>query len=439
MSLVISFMTGPTAEAIASALMHFLWQGAMLAAAAWIAMRWLTSSASARYSIGIVTLAAMLAMPVATFVLADATPAAAPAAATTAINAAAAPASVPPAGFTTPARVLPFVTLVWIAGVIVLSVRLTGGWIVARRLAFRTVRDVDADLACLAARVADRLGVRRFVRLVESSMVAVPVVVGWLKPVVIVPAAALSGLTMVQLEALFAHELAHIRRHDYLVNLFQSVVETLLFYHPAVWWMSAQVREEREHCCDDLAVSVCDRVVYVDALTTLAAMDAHPRLALAATDGSLVRRVRRLLDGPADGTPSGGWLTIVVGAALAAILMSSDLALSREPAADQQAAAPAHPATTPAPSTSPAVALPLEMRTAVTEPVAETQVRPDSDMKRLPFASISTRRACGWPPPRPRWSVLRLSAVSSKPDGFTTNSKRRPKPSTPRSRHLPTR
>jgi beta-lactamase regulating signal transducer with metallopeptidase domain len=236
MSLLIAFMTGPTAEAIASALMHFLWQGAVLAAAAWIAMRRLTSSASARYVIGIVTLGAMLAMPVATFFLADARHGADPVAASTAIISAAVSASAPTTDLTTQARVLPFVTLAWIAGVIVLSVRLTGGWIVARRLTFRTVRDVDADIAHLAARVADRLGVRQFVRLAESSVVAVPVVVGWLKPVVIVPAAALSGLTMAQVEALFAHELAHIRRHDYVVNLLQSVVETLLFYHPAVWW-----------------------------------------------------------------------------------------------------------------------------------------------------------------------------------------------------------
>ncbi len=112
----------------------------------------------------------------------------------------------------------------------------------------------------------------RVVRVFESSAVAVPVMVGWIKPVVLLPAAALSGLTPTQVEALIAHELAHVRRHDYIVNLLQSVVETLLFYHPAVWWVSARVRAEREHCCDDLAVGVCDRLVYVTALADLAAM-----------------------------------------------------------------------------------------------------------------------------------------------------------------------
>jgi hypothetical protein len=95
-----------------------------------------------------------------------------------------------------------------------------------------------------------------------------------------------------------AHELAHIRRHDYLVNLLQSFVETLLFYHPAVWWVSSEVRAEREHCCDDLAVEVCgDRVVYVTALAELTSIERRA-FALAATDGSLVARVRRILGRP---------------------------------------------------------------------------------------------------------------------------------------------
>ena len=80
-------------------------------------------------------------------------------------------------------------------------------------------------------------------------------VVGWLRPVILLPASALTGLAPSQLEAVIAHELAHIRRHDYLVNLFQTTVETLLFYHPASWWISRQIRAEREHCCDDVAVS----------------------------------------------------------------------------------------------------------------------------------------------------------------------------------------
>ena len=148
-----------------------------------------------------------------------------------------------------------------------------------------------------AARViAERLRIRRAVAILESRAVVVPTLVGWVKPVVLLPAAALAGLSPEQLQAILAHELAHVRRHDYLVNLLQSMVETLLFYHPATWWVSAQVRAEREHCCDDLAVEVCgDRLVYVSALAELTTLAGHRGFALAATDGSLLGRVRRIL------------------------------------------------------------------------------------------------------------------------------------------------
>jgi hypothetical protein len=151
---------------------------------------------------------------------------------------------------------------------------------------------------------------------------------GWIKPVVLLPTAALAGLSPTQLEALLAHELAHVRRHDYLVNVLQSVVETLLFYHPAVWWVSRQVRIDREHCADDLAVRVCDRLVDASALADLAALAPAPRLALAATDGSLLNRVRRILGlQPAPAASPGLWpivlVVLLVGAAVPVAIASA--------------------------------------------------------------------------------------------------------------------
>ena len=121
--------------------------------------------------------------------------------------------------------------------------------------------------------------------------------IGWLKPVILIPTSALAGLSPLQLEAILAHELAHIRRHDYLVNLLQTLVETLLFYHPAVWWVSKQIRIERENCCDDLAVSLCgDPILYAQALADLEHLrGAGTNLVLAANGGSLLHRVKRLL------------------------------------------------------------------------------------------------------------------------------------------------
>jgi beta-lactamase regulating signal transducer with metallopeptidase domain len=324
--------TSPFATALAWALVHFLWQGAAIALVAFAMMRLLRLTASARYQIGVAALAATLLAPMATTIwLMDRPPAPAAAgqidpgslpgnglAAATADRLTGAltnpaPSSTAPAQPRTPRAVLLAVLFAWLAGVTILSIRLVGGWLVTRRLVRRDISPVSHAIEVLAKRVAARLDVGRVVRVFESSAVTVPMMVGWVRPVVLMPVAALAGLTTMQIEALIAHELAHVRRLDYLVNLLQSAVETLLFYHPAVWWLSRQIRIEREHCCDDLAVEVCDRLEYVTALTTLASM-ATPRLALAATDGSLVRRVRRLLD---QGTPeqgaASGWIAAVLG------------------------------------------------------------------------------------------------------------------------------
>ena len=151
-------------------------------------------------------------------------------------------------------------------------------------------------------------------------------VIGYIRPVILMPVGLLAGLPARQVEAILLHELAHIRRHDYLVNLMQIVVEGLVFYHPAVWWISGVIRAERENCCDDLAVATQgDALAYAAALTALEQKRGAVRDAvLAATGGSLVKRVRRLLvqpEGPrAALTPvfSAAILTISVAAAMAA-------------------------------------------------------------------------------------------------------------------------
>jgi beta-lactamase regulating signal transducer with metallopeptidase domain len=315
------------AEALAWTLVHFVWQGAALALAAWIVSRSLRLGASGRYALGIATLALMLASPLVTFaVMAGAVDS--PAALSSAraemsldvqappvdpVHQSDAPTAAPmdepqPQAMT---RATSLLVGAWLLGVMVFSLRLVGGWVLARRLVTRAVRPVAPDIALVARRLAARLALDRLVRIVESPAVTVPVMVGWLKPVILLPAVAVTGLTPTQLEAVIAHELAHVRRHDYLVNLLQASVETLLFYHPAVWWVSKQVREEREHCCDDLAVGVCDRLVYVSALTDLAAMTL-PKPALAATGGSLLARVQRLLGSGDRAATGGAWVPALV-------------------------------------------------------------------------------------------------------------------------------
>lgn len=190
---------------------------------------------------------------------------------------------------------LPYLVAVWAAGVLLLSVRLLGGLWLLRKLKRRLNGPVSEALALSCRTLAQRLGVSRAVQLRESLSVRVPLVIGWLRPTILLPMSALSGLSAAQLELILAHELAHIRRHDYLVNLLQNLIETLLFYHPAVWWVSAKIREEREICCDDLAVRVCngDRLSYAKALAKLDNTRLQ-HLAPAATGGSLLRRIQRL-------------------------------------------------------------------------------------------------------------------------------------------------
>jgi hypothetical protein len=173
-------------------------------------------------------------------------------------------------------------------------------------------------------------------------------VVGWLRPVILVPAATIAGLTPEQLEAVLAHELAHIRRYDYVVNAAQVLIETLLFYHPAVWWVSARIRRERELCCDDLAVGCCgDAVCYARALTRLERLRLDsPSLAVGSTSGPLGYRIRRLL-GAANEEGGYSKLPVVLGLSAAVICMMFYLLEARAQTKPPQPAAPAAPAKAP--------------------------------------------------------------------------------------------
>jgi hypothetical protein len=140
------------------------------------------------------------------------------------------------------------------------------------------------------------LGIDRAIRYCECLRLDAPAVIGWFRPAVLLPVMALTGLSEGQLEIVIAHELAHIRRFDSFVNLFQIAAETLLFYHPAIWWVNWKICAERENCCDDLAVTTCGNAVeYARALATMEEWRATPMFAMGANRGSLTARVGRLL------------------------------------------------------------------------------------------------------------------------------------------------
>lgn len=188
----------------------------------------------------------------------------------------------------------------WVVGVGLLSIRLTGGITYIFRLRNRQLKPVAANLNAKLQKLEERFQLRRKVQLFESALVKVPTVVGYLKPYILVPIGAFSYLPLNQIEAILAHELAHIKRNDYLINIFQSVLEIIYFFHPGIWWISNTIRKERELCCDDLAVaSGCDAITLARALTTIEELSiSQPKttLAMAFTGkGSLLNRIKRLI------------------------------------------------------------------------------------------------------------------------------------------------
>jgi peptide/nickel transport system substrate-binding protein len=190
---------------------------------------------------------------------------------------------------------LPWAVVAWILGVVILSLRLMLGLRLVHRLRSSFTGSVPSYLEVAAKRIAKSLQLEYKVTLYTSRIVDVPMVVGYLKPVILIPISTLSGLTAKQLEMIVAHELAHIRRFDHLVNLLQTVTEILFFFNPALWWISSQIRQEREYCCDALAVRACgvDNLDYAKALATLTTTRSIPT-ALAADGGSLVKRIFKL-------------------------------------------------------------------------------------------------------------------------------------------------
>lgn len=213
---------------------------------------------------------------------------------------------------------LPLVVAVWCLGALIFSLRLGIGLAYIRRLQTIGVRPVSEQWVGLMQQTAARMNLRADnIRFAESVMVKVPMVIGWLRPMILFPVGLLTALPLQEIEAVLAHELAHIRRRDFIVHLCQSVVEAVLFYHPAVWWMSAQINRERENCCDDLALAVTgNRLAYVKALADLAERitcpdaSAYVMAASGKSESGLLQRIRRIVQpGSANGAT---WQTFPV-------------------------------------------------------------------------------------------------------------------------------
>lgn len=239
-------------------------------------------------------------------------------------------------------RELPLTALLaagWVLGVALLSLRAALRWRNLRRVVEQAV-PVSADWQARFAVLCRSQGIRVAVRWLESAHVAAPILVGWLRPVILFPVGMTVGLPPRQIELLLVHELAHVRRADFLFNLLQLLVETLLFFNPAVRWLSAQVRHERELACDErVAADPRDRTAYARALLAVAEhRHAHGEFAVAATGGVLLERVRRIV-GEEDRDPRGSGLRAVIVAAMLAMLLVAGLR-AVQPALEAIALAP---------------------------------------------------------------------------------------------------
>jgi GWxTD domain-containing protein len=319
MNVLDTFARSAIAEALGWSLLHFLWQGAIVAATAAVALK-AFANARVRYAIACL---ALFSMPVIfAWTLWHSVPHGTPHVAGAAVAVRLAPAPVPD-GDSSPdlAAYLRWASPLWLAGVLLIATYRAAAWIFAIRLRRRGTRTVPTEWIARLKTLSARIGVLRPVLLFESALAEVPVMIGWLRPAILVPLGMLVQLPADQVEAILLHELAHIRRADYLVSILQSAVEALLFYHPAVWWISGVMRAERENCCDDLVLaSQADPHVYATALLSIEQGRSAFEPALAANNGDLLKRVRRVLrtsEARSSGFPAVVALALVLVAAVA--------------------------------------------------------------------------------------------------------------------------
>jgi len=305
MSDIASLADVPWIAALAWSLLHFFWQGAVVGVVFAMVRKAIPEhQCNVRYLNGLLTLLALGVLPVATFFIQltgnpgptnplnsinDQVMATVPASGAEAINGVNGVSD----------SFLPWIVAVWLIGVLLVGLRSWRQWReliqVARHWAIP-----DACLQDMMAALASRFGFARHIRVLVSDRIDTPTLIGWVKPLILLPTAVALGFPRQQIELILAHELGHLRRYDHLVNLAQALLETLLFYHPVVHWVAHDVRNEREICCDELVLRVTcgEPRAYAGALAALEELRQPPaRLALAASGGILLERVRRILFG----------------------------------------------------------------------------------------------------------------------------------------------
>ncbi len=195
---------------------------------------------------------------------------------------------------------LPYLSLAYICLLFVLVVRWLRSYRYTSQLKHEGLQKADMDVRLFIQSMSAQLGIKRKVKIYLSSLVTCPLTIGFLKPIILVPIATVNHLTTQQLEAVLLHELAHIRRADYLINLLLNVIETILFFNPFTRLIGKSINKEREHCCDDWVLQFkYNAPMYAEALLRIACLQASPAIAMKAegrNEGELLWRVKRLLN-----------------------------------------------------------------------------------------------------------------------------------------------
>jgi bla regulator protein BlaR1 len=345
MNTLFPLLAHPLAEAIGWTLLHSLWQGSVVVLLAKLALHCIPANRpNVRYAVALSGLALIVLCSAATLVIslpeqqtirpsapyyvAVTSPTVESSASTTFIREA--------ARFVE--RQMPAILTLWMTGVLLFTLRLVVGWAYIMRLRATAV-EVPEPWRALLEDIKQQFGIRTKIKLAESSRIAVPAVVGFFRPVILVPVGIFTGLSQQQVEAVLLHELSHIRRHDFLINSLQSVLEVLYFFNPFVWMLSSTARDEREYCCDDQVVNRYHPRTYAEALTYLETARLNkPALAVSLTGerNNLLYRIQRFMEQSKRNNPVPQWMVPVI-LAVAGVISMSWLTIGKDPAQDEAA------------------------------------------------------------------------------------------------------
>ncbi|MEZ5082859.1 MAG: M56 family metallopeptidase [Bacteroidales bacterium] len=190
------------------------------------------------------------------------------------------------------------VVIFWLVGFLIFSIRFMGSYLYISRIRSKYTSKVYGTFKDLLETIKSNLGINHSVQLLESATTKIPIVIGYLKPAIILPIGLTTSIPFNQLEAILVHEMAHIRRNDFLINLIRSIFESVLFYHPVFWWISHVIDTEREHCCDDITIAYCEKPDSLQqALVNLYEFNQQPipiAAALYSNKYQLLNRIKRM-------------------------------------------------------------------------------------------------------------------------------------------------